>query len=143
MRRLGGIAERFCWQIADVTIAIELRPGPSAAFVVDHEAFAVERFGLERRVGVRRAFQRRARADDAHGPPMDVTGRFDMPLKMDRREVGTSGSEAAVKRDGGHGLEGWCRAKAAIHCGSRTTMRLPERRPSKTSFLPVRSHCTL
>ena len=60
MRRLGRIAERFCRQIADITVAIELRPGPSAALVVDHEAFAVERLGLERRLGVRRAFQRRA-----------------------------------------------------------------------------------
>ena len=51
MGRLDRRAERRERQIADIKVALELRPGPSVVFIVDSDALAKERLGLERRVG--------------------------------------------------------------------------------------------
>ena len=55
MRRRGRRSERGAWQVADIKVALELRPGPSISLVVDGDAFAVQRLGLQRRIRVRRS----------------------------------------------------------------------------------------
>ena len=71
--------------------------------VVNHDALAVERLGLERRVGLRRAPNRRARRGDAHGPPLRVARRVDETLQMLGREVGAGGGQSGVEWGRGHG----------------------------------------
>src|SRR5919197_121437 len=57
--------ERIRRQPADVGIAFELSPGPSfVVCLVDGDAFALQRLGIERRVVRRRAAERRLRIDD-------------------------------------------------------------------------------
>ena len=40
-------------QIADVKVAVELRPSPPLALVIDRDALAEQGLGFERRVGLR------------------------------------------------------------------------------------------
>src|SRR5579872_4171893 len=61
--RLRRLAKRRSRQVADVKVALKLRPGPSVALIVNGDALAVERLGLQRRVRLRGAPQRRACGD--------------------------------------------------------------------------------
>ena len=122
MGRRGRRAERRGWQIADILVALELRPGPPVLLVIDRDAFAVERFGLERRVGLRRTPERRARGDDPHPLPLRVARRIDETAQMLRREVGAGGGQSAVERGGGHGRR---LARSPIRGDSGTGASLP------------------
>ena len=78
VRRLDGRGEGGGRQIADVRIARELRPRPIAALLVNDGDFAVQGLGLERRLGIGRAAQRRAGAGDPSFTPLDEARRLDL-----------------------------------------------------------------
>src|ERR1700722_13611992 len=96
-------SERRVWQIADILVTLELRPGPTFALIIDRDTLPEERLGLKRRVGLRRTPERRACGDDPHPPPAHVAWRIDDAAQMLRREVGAGGGQSAVERSGGHG----------------------------------------
>ena len=72
MGRLDRIAERDGGEIADVTVAFELPPGPAVALFVDDEALTEQSLGVERRAGRRTAAQRRAGGDDSPAHAGDI-----------------------------------------------------------------------
>src|ERR1700722_10459840 len=94
--------ERPGGEIADIPVTLELRPGPPLAFIIDRDSLTEERFGLERRVGLRRAPERRARRDDPHPLPLRVAWRVDETAQMLCREVVAGGGQAAVERRDQH-----------------------------------------
>ena len=87
VRRLGSLAERRRRQIADILVAVELRPGPRAAFLVDRDAFAVERLGLLRRIDSRRTPERRDGRDDLPPLTLDISGRLEDSTQMSRGQI--------------------------------------------------------
>ena len=98
MGRRGRRPERGARQIADITVALELRPGPALAPRRRRStALAIERLRLERRVRLRRAPQRRARRDDLHRAPFGVARRLDLTAQMRGREIGAGRGETAIE----------------------------------------------
>ena len=65
MGRLDPRRQRRRVEISYIGIARELRPAPSVGLVIDRRRLAVQRLGLQRRVGRRAPPQRRAGGDDA------------------------------------------------------------------------------
>ena len=103
--RLEGPRERCARQIADVLVAIELNPGPALALVVDRDALAVERFGLERGVRAGVTPERRACGENPLRLPDRVSGRVDETAQMIRREVGAGGVSRRSNGTAGMGPE--------------------------------------
>ena len=100
--RRNGRPERGERQVADIKVAVELRPGPALGIVVDRHALAMERLRFERRVRLRSAPQGRARLDDLHRAPFRVARRLDLAPKMRGCEIGAGRSETAIELGEGH-----------------------------------------
>ena len=84
-----GDAQRIHRQPADIAVAAKLAPAPAfAVFVVDRDALALERFGLEHRIGHRRLAHRRDRIEHLEAGALDIARRRDDAAQMRSGEVG-------------------------------------------------------
>ena len=89
MGRLDDIGvERLGADIADIAVAIELRPAPAVLFLVDEQGFAMERLGVGGGVFVGSAPQIGMGSDDLHAPPRRIGLRLDHVAQMFGREIG-------------------------------------------------------
>ena len=145
MRRLRRRPERRARQVADVTVAIELRPGPFPLLVINRHALAMERLGLQRRGRVGETPERRARRDNPLREPFRVAGRVDEAAQMIGGEVRAGGRQATVKGGGRHRA---CRrfpARQSRFKGWRRVSMRPDagRPPSGDSFLMAPGRCNL
>ena len=103
MRRLRRRPERRGRHVADVTVAIELNPRPSAVLVVDHHALAVERFGFQGSACVGVAPERRACRDNSLRLP-DCVSRA---RRRDRADDPPRGRGGQGSTDGRTGRQSW------------------------------------
>ncbi len=97
-RRSARGRERIRRQPADIIVGRELAPGKAFRVgVVDRDALALERFGVERRIGPRLAAERRLRLDHFHDAALDEARRGDFALQMLGREIGARRRNARIE----------------------------------------------
>ena len=106
MVRLARGPERRCGQESDITVALQLRPGPAVPLLVDDDGFAVERFGVERGVRRGRSAQRRDGADDSPTLALGEARRLDPAAQGGRGEIGPRRGDAAIEGRTGGGRVG-------------------------------------
>src|ERR1700722_13376834 len=118
----------------------QLAPRPAFGVdIVDRDALTLERFGIERRFGVRLMPQRRLRLDDFHHAAFDVTLGRHLALKRLRGDIGAGRRDARI--EGAHYNLPLIPANAGIQTESDgaaiTTMGPPLRGDERLMVAPL------
>ena len=105
MRRHDHVARHgIGWQIANVTVARQLHPSPTAAFVEDGQSLAKQCFGFQAPRRVRRFAQRNAGAHHLASDALDVPGRAHFAFERPRGEIRAEGVQPWIERLSGRRL---------------------------------------
>ena len=95
-----SLRQRGHRHIADVTVARELNPAKTFVILVKHHCFAIERLGVEGRIGGWRMAQIGGADADMRREALDIIIGRDLATQIGGREVGAGRSQAGV--EGGH-----------------------------------------
>ena len=86
-----SLRERGHGHIADVTVARQLNPAKTFMILVKHHLFAIERLGVEGRIGGWRMAQIGGAGADMHRAALNVSIGVDLATQVGRREIGPGG----------------------------------------------------
>ena len=136
VRRLGaGPHQRIGRQPADIAVRFKLAPAPAFLVdVVDRDALALQRFGVERRVGHGSRRSGAIGSITSHSFAFDEALGRDLAFEIFRREIGTRRRQAGIER---HAASSVAFAEIGIEPRARPGIRrLPAGRASPTAFQP-------